>query len=143
MEDQDLAAGSSDSMNQEPSGKISDAPILEYMQLQRRIFRSTLIVSALAVAFTAYFLGFEIASSTFIGSLAGMLYLRLLARSVGKIGNGTRNVGKIQLLVPVLLVLAASRFSQLELLPALLGFLLYKPSLVFQFLLESRGSIKT
>jgi len=43
-------------------------------------------------------------------------------------------VGKIQLLVPVLLVLAASKVPQLDLIPALLGFLLYKPALIIQFL---------
>ena len=77
--------------------------------------------------------------SLLVGALSGVLYLRLLARSIGKLGTSSKSVGKIQLIVPVLLVLAVSKLSQLELLPALLGFLLYKPSLVFQILLESRS----
>ena len=77
------------------------------------------------------------AASVLVGSLAGVLYLRLLARSVGKLGNGSKKVGKLQLLVPVVLVLAAARLPQLELLPALLGFLLYKPALILQAVLDS------
>jgi ATP synthase protein I len=36
------------------------------------------------------------------------------------------------LLVPVVLVLGCSRIPQLEILPALIGFLLYKPALLLQ-----------
>ena len=43
----------------------------------------------------------------------------------------------MQLLVPVVLVLAAARTPQLELLPAFLGFLLYKPALILQAVLDS------
>jgi ATP synthase protein I len=55
---------------------------------------------------------------------------------VGKLGNGTKKVGKLQLLVPVVLVLAAARLPQLEILPALLGFLLYKPAVILQALTD-------
>ncbi len=109
----------------------------EYVQLQLRIFLATLLVSALAVSISAIFFDPLTTLSIFVGALFGIIYLRLLARSVGKIGKGSRSLNKIQLLVPVLLVLLVSRVSQLDLLPALLGFLLYKPSLVLQFLLES------
>jgi len=109
----------------------------EYAQFQFRIFRSTLLVTVIVIALSAIFLGKTFTISLFVGSLSGILYLRLLARSIGKLGAGTKSVGKTQLLIPVFLVLLSSRFSQLELLPALLGFLLYKPSLIFQMLLES------
>ena len=69
-----------------------------------------------------------------IGALSGIFYFRLLARGVGRLGTSSKIVGKVQLLVPVLLVLVSSRFPQLDLIPALLGFLLYKPALIIQFL---------
>ena len=109
----------------------------EYAQLQLRIFRTTLVVTAAAIAISAIFEGLSFSFSLSIGAFSGILYLRLLARNIGKLGKGTKSVGKIQLLIPVFLVILASRFSQLELLPALLGFLLYKPSLIVQILLES------
>lgn len=70
------------------------------------------------------------------GSFSGILYLRLLARSIGKLGKSSKTVGKVQLIIPVLLVLVVSRLPQLSLLPAILGFLLYKPSLIIQEMFE-------
>ena len=122
-----------------PTDEAPNASSDEYVQLQQRIYRATLIVSAFAVSITALFFDLNVSISLLVGALSGVLYLRLLARSIGKLGTSSKSVGKIQLIVPVLLVLAVSKLSQLELLPALLGFLLYKPSLVFQILLESRS----
>jgi len=109
----------------------------EYVQFQRRIYLASAIVSALVVAITALIFGLDASLSILVGAISGILYLRLLARSIGKLGNGSKMVGKIQLIVPVLLVVTVSRLPQLDLLPALLGFLLYKPSLILQGLFKS------
>ena len=130
-------------LNSDSSEKASKSSSEEYAQLQQRIFLVILLVSALAVLITAYFFGIVTASSLLFGSLLGALYLRLLARSVGKLGKAGRHVSKVQLLVPVVLVLVASRLPQIELIPSLLGFLLYKPSLIIQFLFESWISAET
>ena len=110
----------------------------EYVQLQQRIYRAILIVSVFAVAVSGLFFDFKVTISLLVGTLSGLVYLRILARSIGKLGKTSKSVGKIQLVIPVLLVLVVSKLPQLDLLPALLGFVLYKPSLIFQFLLESR-----
>jgi len=94
-------------------------------------------LSIFAIGISAVFFDLLTTSSVLVGAFFGLLYLRLLARSIGKLGKSTKQVSKIQLIVPVLLVLAASKLPQLELLPALFGFLLYKPSLIIQMLLES------
>ncbi len=107
-----------------------------YRRLQRRLLVATAIVSAAAVALTAWRFDLATAASLLAGALAGLLYLWLLARSVSKLGNGSKKVGKVQLLVPVVLVLASSRYPQLELLPALVGFVLYKPALILQALFD-------
>ena len=120
-----------------PAPEAGAAASDDYLRLQRRLLLATLIVSAIAVLITALAFNLHIAGSLLVGALGGLLYLRLLARSVGKLGNGAKKVGKTQLLVPVVLVLASSRLPQLELLPALLGFLLYKPALILQVLLDS------
>ncbi len=121
----------------EVASQAAAAPSDDYLRLQRRLLLATLIVSAIAVLTTALAFNLHIAGSLLVGALGGLLYLRLLARSVGKLGNGAKKVGKTQLLVPVVLVLASARLPQLELLPALLGFLLYKPALILQVLLDS------
>ena len=116
-----------------------DPPVDDYAQLQQRLLLATLIAAVLAALFTALVFDLHTAASVLVGSLAGVVYLRLLGRSVARLGPDAKKVGKLQLLVPVVLVLAAARLPQLELLPALLGFLLYKPALILQVVLDLRA----
>lgn len=108
-----------------------------FQRLQRRLIVATVSAAVLSVPFTAWFFDVSTAFSLLVGSLAGLLYLKLLARSVSRLGVATKSVGKAQLLVPLLLVFAASRLPQLQILPALVGFLLYKPALIVQALLDA------
>jgi len=108
----------------------------EYVSFQRRIFKINLIVTAFAVIISIIFFDLHAASSLLVGAFSGILYLRLLAKSIGSLGKTSSSISKFQLLVPVVLFLAVSKFSAIQLLPALVGFLLYKPSLIIQFLLE-------
>ena len=106
----------------------------EYLELQFRVIRLTFLLTIFSVGIAGFFWGIHASASLLIGALSGIFYFRLLARGVGKLGTSSKIVGKVQLLVPVLLVLVSSRFPQLDLIPALLGFLLYKPALIIQFL---------
>ena len=112
----------------------SEVKSYEYLELQFRVFRLTILLTIFSVGIAGFFLGTQASASLFIGALSGIFYFRLLARGVGRLGTSSKIVGKVQLLVPVLLVLVSSRFPQLDLIPALLGFLLYKPALIIQFL---------
>ena len=107
----------------------------EYLELQFRVLRLTFLLTIFSVGIAGFFWGIQASASLFIGALSGIFYFRLLARGVGRLGTSSKIVGKVQLLVPVLLVLVSSRFPQLDLIPALLGFLLYKPALIIEFLL--------
>ena len=106
----------------------------EYLELQFRVLRLTLLLTIFSVGIAGFFFGIQASASLLVGALSGIFYFRLLARGVGRLGTSAKIVGKVQLLVPVILVLASSRFPQLDLIPALLGFLLYKPALIIQFL---------
>ena len=103
----------------------------DYARLQRRLMLATLFVSLIAALVTALRFDLHVARSLLVGAFAGLLYLRLLARSVARLGGGSRQVGRFQLVVPMLLIVASSRLPQLDLLPAFLGFLLYKPCLLY------------
>jgi len=116
-------------------GSSSGVKLDEYLELQFRVFRLTFFLTILSVGIAGFFWGIQASASLFIGALSGIFYFRLLARGIGRLGTTAKIVGKVQLLVPVILVLASSRFPQLDLIPALLGFLLYKPALIIQFLL--------
>ena len=105
----------------------------EYTKLQLTIFGITFIVSILIASLTGIILGFTFGFSVFIGALAGIFYLRLLAKSVGKIGRESTGVSKLQLLIPVCLFIFASKLGSIEIFPAMIGFFIYKPSLIFYF----------
>ncbi|KGG20431.1 MULTISPECIES: ATP synthase subunit I [Prochlorococcus] len=124
------------SIDVESSQETVGGSSTEYVSLQLRIFKMTLVVTAFSVLFTIIFFDFHAAMSLLVGAFSGILYLRLLAKSIGSLGKESSSVSKFQLLVPVLLILAVIKLPELQLLPALVGFLLYKPSLIIQFLIE-------
>lgn len=103
-----------------------------YGRLQRRLLLATALVGVVASLITLVIWGGEAARSLLLGSCCGLLYLRLLARSVARIGPDSRSLGRFQIVVPALLVIAAARVPAIEMLPALAGFLLYKPALLLQ-----------
>ena len=103
-----------------------------FARLQVRLMLATLIVSAVATLFASFYFDLFVARSLLVGAVAGLFYLRLLARSVARLGGGSRQVGRFQLVVPIVLIVAAARLPQLDVLPAFVGFLLYKPALILQ-----------
>ncbi len=105
----------------------------DYTKLQLSIFAITFIVSILLASITGIFLGFTFGFSIFIGAISGIFYLRLLAKSIGKLGKESSGVSKLQLLVPVCLFIFASKLGSLDIFPAMIGFFIYKPSLILYF----------
>ena len=105
----------------------------EYTKLQLTIFGITFIVAILIALITGIIFGFNFGFSVFIGALSGIFYLRLLAKSVGKIGKESTGVSKLQLLVPVCLFIFASKLGSLDIFPTMIGFFIYKPSLILYF----------
>ena len=120
-----------DSAPADPSNGMDD-----FFRLRRRLLLFTLLLSAVAVAITAVVVNLTTAFSVMVGATAGLLYLWLLSRSVSRLGENSRRVSKAQLLVPAVLVLVASKVPQLSILPAFLGFLIYKPAVILQALLD-------
>ncbi len=124
------------SIDSESLGTPPNDSTNEYVLLQQRIFKMTLVVSAIIGLLTIIFVDLNAAISLFLGAFSGIFYLRLLAKSIGSLGKKSTSVSKVQLLVPVLLILVVTKLPQLQLIPALVGFLLYKPSLILHFLFE-------
>ena len=105
----------------------------EYTKLQITIFGITFIVATLVASITGIIIGYTFGCSVFVGAIAGIFYLRLLAKSIGKIGKESTGVSQLQLLVPVCLFIFASKLGSLDIFPVMIGFFIYKPSLVFYF----------
>jgi len=102
----------------------------------------SLVLAAIAVLITAVWFSGTTVLSVAVGCIAGLLYLLLLSRAVEKLGTQSRSLGKAQLLVPVVLVLLSTRWPLLELLPALIGFLIYKPAVIITTALDLRSNPK-
>ena len=105
-------------------------PMAEYRRLQKRLLLFTLGLSAFAVMLAGWRFSSATALSVAIGSVGSLVYLFLLSRSVEKLGGTNKQVGKVQLLVPVALVLLSTRWPLMQLFPALIGFLIYKPAVI-------------
>ena len=105
----------------------------EYTKLQITIFGITFIVAIVVASLTGITIGYTFGFSVFVGAIAGIFYLRLLAKSIGKIGKESTRVSQLQLLVPVCLFIFASKLGSLDIFPAMIGFFIYKPSLILYF----------
>ena len=105
----------------------------DYFNLQLAIFSLTFLFSLLISMISCIFLSVKFGLSIFIGSIVGIFYLRLLAKSIANLGKSSSGVSKLQLLLPVCLFIFASKNELIEILPAIIGFFLYKPSLFFIF----------
>lgn len=102
----------------------------EYYQLQQDLLLTTLAFTGITFgsAWLAYSL--PIALNYLIGACGGVVYLRMLAKSVASIGRGSARLGSGRLALVVGLVLVATQWQQLQVVPVFLGFLTYKGALI-------------
>ncbi len=109
--------------------KVSD----NFFSLQLALFCLTLFLSIVITIASCLFINSSFGLSIFIGSITGIFYLRLLAKSIGNLGKVSSGVSKFQLLLPVCLFIFASRSELIEILPSIIGFFLYKPAMFYYF----------
>ncbi len=105
----------------------------DFLSLQLALFCLTLILSIVITIVSCIFINFSFGLSVFIGSIIGILYLRLLAKSIGNLGKTSSGISKVQLLLPVCLFIFASRNEMIEILPSIIGFFLFKPAMFYYF----------
>lgn len=113
----------------QPNGSMD-----EYHQLKNGLIISSSVIAGLLFGPIWWMYSLKVASSYLLGASAGVLYLRILAKNVEQLGSGKTQVGKGQLGVFVVLIIVATQWNQLEILPIFLGFLTYKVG-IFIFVL--------
>ena len=108
----------------------SEVSMQEYYKLQQDLLILTVAFGAVIFPFVVWAYSLNTALSYLIGASTGVVYLRMLARSVGKIGRESpkSNSGRLAILIGVLVV--ATQWQQLSVLPVFLGFLTYKAALI-------------
>ena len=101
-------------------GGISPEPnpsMEEYYQLQNELLLLTL--GCMLIAFISVWMAYSLntALNYLIGACSGVVYLKLLARSVEKLGRDKSKVGKNQLALFIGLIVVASQVDQLQIVP--------------------------
>ena len=104
-------------------------PMADFYQLQRGLLLTTLALTGVSFFPVWYFFSLNTAVNYLVGAIAGAVYLRLLAKDVERLGQQDRLGGK-GLGLFVILILVASKWQQLHILPVFLGFLTYKPAII-------------
>ncbi|MEA5512886.1 ATP synthase subunit I [Nodularia sp. UHCC 0506] len=117
------------------SGSEDTEPVNGSMQEFYQLYQELLIIT-LALTVTVFIsvwiaYSLNIALNYLLGACAGVLYLRLLAKDVERLGREKQALSKTRLALLVALILLASRWNQLQILPIFLGFLTYKATLIF------------
>ncbi|WP_309745410.1 MULTISPECIES: ATP synthase subunit I [unclassified Chamaesiphon] len=106
--------------------QTSDNSMGEYQQLKQELFLTTLAIAAVAFPTVVYFYGLRIAGNYLLGAVTGVVYLRLLARDVDRLGTETMKLSLNRQALVLVLMLVAAKWDQLQILPVFLGFLTYK-----------------
>lgn len=117
------------------SGSEDTEPVNASMQEFYQLYQELLIIT-LALTVTVFIsvwiaYSLNIALNYLLGACAGVLYLRLLAKDVERLGREKQALSKTRLALLVALIFLASRWNQLQILPIFLGFLTYKATLIF------------
>lgn len=101
----------------------------EFYALRQELLLSTLVVSGIVFFSVWWFYALDVAISYLLGTTVGMVYLRMLARDVERLGSENK-LGKNRLALFVILIVVAARWNQLQMLPAFLGFLTFKMAII-------------
>ena len=102
----------------------------EFYQLSQELLAITLVLTGIIFICVWIFYSLNIALNYLIGACTGVVYLRMLAKDVERLGREKSQLSKTRLALLILLILLASRWNQLQIMPIFLGFLTYKATLI-------------
>jgi ATP synthase protein I len=113
------------SASSEPAGSMQ-----EFYQLYQELLLGTLALTGIIFIFVWIFYSLNIALNYLLGACTGVVYLRMLGKDVERLGGQKKRLSKARLAVFIGLIVGASQWQQLQILPIFLGFLTYKATLI-------------
>ncbi len=129
-ENDDTSDTSADALTAGGLSPDPDSSMEEYYQLQNELLLLTLVLVVVGFISVCMAYSLNMALNYLIGACSGVVYLKLLARSVEQLGRQRSKLGKNQLALFIGLIVVASQVDQLQIVPIFLGFLTYKAALI-------------
>ncbi len=111
-----------------------DSSMQEFYQLYKQLIITTIVLIGIAFISVWIFYSVNIALNYLLGAIAGVIYLRMLAKDVEQLGTEKQSLSKNRLALFVGLIVVATQWQQLKILPIFLGFLTYKATLLVYML---------
>lgn len=108
----------------------SDPGMTEYYQLQRNLY--LVMLGLTVVIFGSVWVAYSLSTALnyLLGSCAGLLYFRRLARDIEGLGAGGMGFGSGRLAIFIAVMIVATQFERLAILPVFLGFMTYKAAII-------------
>lgn len=124
-----------DDNSEAPAAEISLPPASETSMQEYQQLQQTLLLLTLAFTGVIFFMvwgaySLNIALNYVLGSVTGIVYFRMLAKSVSSIGREKPKPSGGRLAVFIGVMVVSTQWQQLSVLPVFLGFLTYKAALI-------------
>ncbi|WP_019499103.1 ATP synthase subunit I [Pseudanabaena sp. PCC 6802] len=118
----------------------------EYGDLKFKLYAITLLLTGVIGLAVWGICGSNLALNYLLGAIVGVVYLRMLAKDIDRVGKERKQLiySKFSRFVLVsVAIVAAARAQQLHILPVFLGFMTYKVAILvytFQDLMRTRST---
>ncbi len=108
----------------------TDSSMQEFYQLKQTLLLVTLAITGIAFISAWVFYSLDIALNYLIGACTGVVYLRMLAKDVERLGQQKSRPSPARFALFIGLFIVATRWQYLQILPIFLGFLTYKAAVI-------------
>jgi ATP synthase protein I len=102
----------------------------EYYQLKQTLLLVTLAMTGIIFVCVWIFYSLDIALNYLIGACTGMVYLRMLAKDVERLGQQQKRPSSARFALFIGLFIVATQWQKLQILPIFLGFLTFKAAII-------------
>jgi ATP synthase protein I len=120
---------SKSSASESPSLHDGDS-MQDYYQLKSELLLITLMTTGVVFLLAWNNYSFNIALNYLVGATVGIIYFKLLARDVERLGVQSQRIGFSRFVLFIGLIVFATQWQQLHIVPIFLGFITYKVAIL-------------